>query len=255
MQRHFINMAFLGKPFHGWQVQPNAVSVQEVVEKALSTLYREPIAIVGAGRTDAGVNASMMIAHVDLPARVDDDTRLVRSLNSMLGSAIAVKSVHPVAADAHARFDATSRTYHYYAHTGRNPFSCELSWQAPPSLNFDAMNCAAQLLLETTDFTSFSKLHTDVKTNNCNVTKAVWRRVGAEERLPMAPEWVFEITADRFLRNMVRAVVGTLVDVGRGKLTVDGFRQVISEKNRCAAGTSMPPCPLFLHNITYPYPI
>lgn len=254
MTRHFINLAYLGAPFHGWQTQPNASSVQETVEQALATLLRREVPIVGAGRTDAGVNASMMIAHADLPERVDDDTRLVRALNSILGNDITIRWIHPVHAGAHARFDAVARTYHYYARTIRNPFAGKLSWVAPSTLDFERMNEAAMELLRTDDFTSFSKLHTDVKTNICHVTRAEWRRV---EGLgwPGAPEWVFEITADRFLRNMVRAVVGTLVDVGRGKLSVEGFREVIGRRDRCAAGTSMPGEPLFLHDIIYPYPI
>ena len=222
--RHFVTMAYLGMRFHGWQVQPNASSVQETVEKAFSTLFRMPLQVTGAGRTDAGVNASMMVAHVDLPVCIDDDARLVRSLNSILGRDIVVRSVHPVGPDAHARFDATSRTYHYYAHTHKNPFTGGLSWLAPAGLDFDAMNAAAKVLTETSDFTSFSKLHTDVKTNICRVTRALWRRAEVGEDLPGAPEWVFEITADRFLRNMVRAVVGTLVEVGRGRLSVEGSR-------------------------------
>lgn len=253
LQRHFMELAYLGAPYHGWQTQPDAVSVQSEVERALSTLMRAPVAIVGAGRTDAGVNASKMIAHFDLVTRIDDDSRLVRSLNSILGPAIAVRWIHPMHAGAHARFDATSRTYHYYAHQSRNPFVGGLSWRAPVGLDFDAMNRAAEALLETEDFTSFSKLHTDVKTNICKVTKAIWRPVGRCDATPAAAEWVFEITADRFLRNMVRAVVGTLVDVGRGKIDTDGFRRIIAEKNRCSAGTSMPAGPLFLHDITYPY--
>lgn len=254
LNRHFINMAYLGAPFHGWQIQPNASSVQECVERALATLFRREVPVVGAGRTDAGVNASMMIAHADLPGRIDDDTKLVRALNSILGRNIAVRWVHPVHNDAHARFDAVSRTYHYYAHTVRNPFAGNLSWLAPASLDFDMMNQAALELLHTDDFTSFAKLHTDVKTNICRVSRARWVRL-ADAGFPGSPEWAFEITADRFLRNMVRSVVGTLVDVGRGKLSVDGFREVIARRDRCAAGTSMPGEPLFLHNIEYPYPV
>jgi len=256
MQRHFINLAYLGAPFHGWQVQPNAVSVQQRLEEALSTLQRRPVAVVGAGRTDAGVNASMMIAHTDLDAPVTDDTTMVRALNSLLGPDIAVRWVHPVHSDAHARFDAVARTYHYYAHIGRNPFAGGLSWQAPATLDFEAMNRAAEQLLVTSDFTSFSKLHTDVRTNICHVAKALWRRVETSDTDFLGtPEWVFEITADRFLRNMVRAVVGTLVDVGRGKLSEAGFAEIIARRDRCAAGTSMPGSPLFLHCIEYPYPI
>ena len=253
MQRYFIELSYLGAPFHGWQTQPNASSVQQTIEEALTTLLRQPIAIVGAGRTDAGVNATTMIAHADLPPLPMPTDRFVRSLNSLLGPAIAIHSITPVHPEAHARFDATSRTYHYYAHTRKNPFSGGLSWQAPSTLNFEAMNQAAEILLTVSDFTSFSKLHTDVKTNNCRVTHARWERIQPGEAMPGAAEWRFVITADRFLRNMVRAVVGTLVEVGRGKLTAEGFAEIIARKNRCAAGTSMPPGPLFLHSITYPY--
>ena len=253
MTRHFLELAYIGGPYHGWQTQPNAVSVQETVERGLSTLMRVPVAITGAGRTDAGVNASKMVAHFDLPWCVDDDRHVVRALNSILGPTIAVRRVWPVHDGAHARFDATSRTYHYYAHTNKNPFSGGLSWKAPENLDFGAMNEAAQVLCETEDFTSFSKLHTDVKTNICHVTKAEWRRLPSSEAFPGGAEWVFEITADRFLRNMVRAVVGTLVDVGRGKIDIDRFREIIEKKDRCAAGTSMPAGPLFLHDVTYPY--
>lgn len=256
MQRHFINLTYLGAPFHGWQTQPNAVSVQQRLEEALSTLQRRKVEVVGAGRTDAGVNASMMIAHADLNDTVTDDTQLVRALNSLLGPHIAVRWVRPVHATAHARFDAVARTYRYFAHVGRNPFVQGLSWQAPPTLDFEAMNRAARQLLDVSDFTSFAKMHTDVKTNICHVTKAEWQQLdGAESAFPGSPQWVFEITADRFLRNMVRAVVGTLVDVGRGKLTEAGFADVIARRDRCAAGTSMPGSPLFLHHIEYPYPV
>lgn len=251
--RHFMELAYLGAPYHGWQTQPNAVSVQQTLEEGLSTLFREKIGVTGAGRTDAGVNASKMIAHFDLHRRVDDDRQIVRSLNSILGPTIAVRRVWPVHSDAHARFDATSRTYHYYAHQKKNPFAGGLSWKAPDTLCFEAMNEAANVLCETEDFTSFSKLHTDVKTNICHVTTAEWRRVSEGEALPGGAEWVFEITADRFLRNMVRAVVGTLVDVGRGKIDLSQFRGIIAQKDRCAAGTSMPAGPLFLHDVTYPY--
>lgn len=248
-----MNLAYLGRNFHGWQRQPNAPSVQQALEEALATVLRTPVPVTGAGRTDAGVNASTMIAHIDLPEPLTDDTRLVRAINSIVGPDIAVRWIRPVHADAHARFDATSRTYHYYAHTGRNPFAGGLSWQAPDTLDFDAMNRAATLLLTTSDFTSFAKLHTDVKTNICKVTCARWRHPMEGERVPGAATWIFEITADRFLRNMVRAITGTLVDVGRGKLTIGDFADIIGRRDRCAAGTSMPGEPLFLHSVTYPY--
>lgn len=250
-----MELGYLGAPFHGWQIQPNAASVQQCLEHGLSTLFRRPVSVVGAGRTDAGVNARKMIAHFDLPERIADDSWLVKALNSILGRPVAVRWIHPIHAGAHARFDATSRTYHYYVNTSKNPFSGDLSWKSPGMLDFKAMNCAAEKLLDTEDFTSFSKLHTDVKTNICHVTKARWRRIEHGEDVPGAAEWVFEITADRFLRNMVRAVVGTLVDVGRGKTSVEDFSRIIKQKNRCSAGTSMPAEALFLHDVTYPYDI
>ncbi|MBD5180020.1 MAG: tRNA pseudouridine(38-40) synthase TruA [Bacteroidales bacterium] len=246
MTRYFMQLAYRGAPFHGWQSQPNAVSVQSTIERALSLIYRQPVPIVGAGRTDTGVNASMMLAHFDAPLAVEDKPALLRSINSIVGKDIAVSHIHDVPQDAHARFDATSRTYHYHAITSKSPFLYTTAWNASPSLDFDLMNEAGKMLLDVEDFTSFAKLHSDAKTNICHVTEARWERIG-EDR------WCFVITADRFLRNMVRAVVGTLVDVGRHKLTLDGFRAVIDKKDRCAAGTSMPAQALFLHNITYPY--
>lgn len=265
-RRYFMRLAYNGRPFHGWQRQPGAMSVQQALEEAMAKVLRLPsVAVTGAGRTDAGVSAAMMVAHFDLPAEVEispvAEQALLRSLNSILAPDIVVYAIWPVHSGAHARFDAVSRTYRYYAHTVRDPFTAGMSWQAPATIDFDAMNRAAALLLETDDFTSFSKLHTDTKTNICRVTHAAWRPLshdagyGNPPALPAgkAPAWVFEITADRFLRNMVRAVVGTLVEVGRGKMTVDGFRQIILRKNRCAAGTSMPAGPLFLYDIRYPY--
>jgi tRNA pseudouridine38-40 synthase len=248
--RYFLKLAYRGEPFHGWQIQPNAVSVQECIEKALSIYLRATTPIVGAGRTDTGVNASMMMAHFDTAEPIANIPGAVRALCSLLGKDIVIYDIIPVADDAHARFDATSRTYHYYTYSGRSPFLYNLAWQEPAAgLDFDMMNRAAAMLLDVDDFTSFAKLHSDAKTNICRVTRAEW-----VETVPGdASRHTFVITADRFLRNMVRAVVGTLVDVGRGKLTLDDFRRVIDSRDRCAAGTSMPPHPLFLHDITYPY--
>lgn len=243
MGRYFMVLAYRGAPFHGWQVQPGAVSVQGELERALSVLTRTPVAVVGAGRTDAGVNASMMVAHFDAPFAPEP-----RAINSLVGRDIAVYSVKEVHSDAHARFDATSRTYHYKAVERRSPFFYPLTWFTRP-LDYEAMNRAAALLLQTDDFTSFAKLHSDARTNICRVSRAEWVAD------PTTGGMTFVITADRFLRNMVRAVVGTLVDVGRGKLTIDGFADIIAARNRCAAGTSMPPEALYLHCVTYPYPI
>lgn len=244
--RYFLELSYRGAPFHGWQTQPNAVSVQQTIERALELALRRPVPITGAGRTDTGVNASQMYAHFDTPAPIADKGALLRALNSICGADIALHAIHDVPDDAHARFDATSRTYHYYVHTAKSPFLYPLSWQAPATLDFDLMNRAAAILLDVSDFTSFAKLHSDAKTNICRVTRAEWVNLGDHR-------WVFIITADRFLRNMVRAVVGTLVDVGRHKLTLEQFREVIDRRDRCAAGTSMPPHPLFLHSVTYPY--
>ncbi|MDE5594269.1 MAG: tRNA pseudouridine(38-40) synthase TruA [Muribaculaceae bacterium] len=241
-----MHLAYKGAAFHGWQSQPNAVSVQSVIEDALSRYCRRPVQIVGAGRTDAGVNARMMIAHLDLDIEPSDCHRLVAALNAMVGRDIAIYGLHPVAPEAHARFDAVSRTYHYYAHIRKSPFTHDLSWFASPELDFDAMNAAAAMMIGRRDFTSFSKLHTDTRTNICDLREARWERIDADN-------WRFVITADRFLRNMVRAVVGTLVDVGRGKLAPDDVMKIIERKDRCAAGTSMPAHALFLWQVDYPY--
>lgn len=245
--RYFMHLAYNGAPYHGWQRQPNACSVQEELEKALSTVLRQPIAVTGAGRTDTGVNARCMYAHFDAGKEIADTRRLVASLNSIVGRDIAVYSIVRVADDAHARFDATSRTYKYFIGKQKSPFGYHFAWTPPYTLDLEAMNAAAARLFDYTDFTSFSKLHTDVKTNNCRIDYARWDDEG--DRL------VFTVTADRFLRNMVRAIVGTLVDVGRHKITVEQFCQIIERKNRCEAGTSVPGNALFLWNITYPYEV
>lgn len=244
MQRYFIYFSYDGAAYHGWQVQPNAVTVQQVLEEALATLMRVPVPLVGAGRTDAGVNAECMVAHADFPCEVDA-AHIVYKLNRLLPPDIAVSDVRRVKDDAHARFDAISRRYCYRVVTAKSPFSRRYAMRVPKDIDFDAMNMAAALLGEYADFTSFSKLHTDVKTNNCKVTHAAWRRVSENE-------WVFEIEADRFLRNMVRAIVGTLLLVGRGKLDIDGFRKVIENKARGEAGDSAMGEALFLVGVEYP---
>ena len=243
MPRYFMRLAFRGAPFHGWQVQPGEVTVQGELERALSTLLRCPVAVTGAGRTDTGVNASMMVAHFDAPLAPEP-----RAINSLVAPDIVVYGIREMHPEAHARFDATSRTYHYRAIEQRTPFLYPLTWFTRP-LDYARMNEAAAMLLEVSDFTSFAKLHSDAKTNICRVTRAEW----VED--PLTGGMTFVITADRFLRNMVRAVVGTLVDVGRGKLSPADFRRIIAARNRCAAGTSMPPQALYLADITYSYPI
>ena len=244
MFRYFIYFSYDGAAYHGWQVQPNAITVQQVLEEALAKLVRQPVPLVGAGRTDAGVNAACMVAHGDFPCEADC-AQLVYKLNKILPPDIAVSDVRRVKDDAHARFDALSRRYNYRVVTAKSPFARRYACRVLPGVDFEAMNRAAEILYEYTDFTSFSKLHTDVKTNNCKVTFARWRQVGDNE-------WVFEIEADRFLRNMVRAIVGTLLLVGRGKLTLDGFRAVIENKARGEAGDSAPGEALFLMDVKYP---
>ncbi len=247
--RYFLKLAYNGAAFHGWQSQPNAVSVQSTVEEALSTILRTPTAVTGAGRTDAGVHARVMYAHFDAHA-IEDRGKFLLSLNRLCGPCIAASDLIPVKKDAHARFDATEREYKYLIIGEKSPFINSLTWHAPSSLDIDAMNKAASLLIGTKDFTSFAKLHSDAKTNICNVREAVWK---PWDNFFGSQDIVFTIRADRFLRNMVRAIVGTLVDVGRGKITTDQFRDIMEAHDRCSAGTSMPPQALFLWNIKYPY--
>ena len=244
MARYFIYLAFNGTDYCGWQIQPDAVSVQEKLEKALSLFLRQEIHVTGAGRTDAGVHARLMVAHFDID-EPQDCGWMKNKLNGILPQDISVYRIVPVRADAHARFDAVSRTYRYYLTLEKDPFYRDFAWRQINAPDFELMNKAARMLLETVDFTSFSKLHTDTKTNNCKVTVAHW------DRLPDG-RWAFTITADRFLRNMVRAVVGTLMQVGRGQLTLEQFRQIIDSKDRCAAGDSAPARGLFLEEIEYP---
>lgn len=243
MQRYFIYFSYDGTNYHGWQIQPHDNSVQAELQRALSTLMRCPMEVVGAGRTDTGVHARLMVAHFDSEQPIDCH-QLAYKLNRLLPRDIAVSKIEPVASDMHARFSATSRTYYYYVHTQKNPFlraySCELHYD----LDFELMNQAAATLLEYDDFGAFCKSHTDVKTTLCKVTEARWIQTGASE-------WYFVITANRFLRNMVRAVVGTLIEVGRHRMTVDDFRRVVEGKKRTAAGESMPGHALFLVDVRY----
>lgn len=256
--RYFLRLSYNGAGFHGWQSQPNAISVQQTVEKALSTVCRRDIAVTGAGRTDAGVHARTMYAHFDVETPITDTGRFLLSINRLVGKDIAIHQLIPVAVDAHARFDATLRTYKYFVTFSKSAFMHPYSWQSPGELNINAMNEAAEVLLSVSDFTSFAKLHTDVKTNICDVSCAKWTSLSdnpqeAGDLIFPTDTIVFTISADRFLRNMVRAVVGTLVEVGRGKLTISDFKEIIERKDRCAAGTSMPGSALFLWDIKYPY--
>ena len=251
--RYFIQLSYDGTEYHGWQVQPNGVSVQEVLQKALSTLLRQPTEVTGAGRTDAGVHASMMVAHFAWPAAHEgeggeeaplDCTQLTYKLNRLLPPDVAVQAVRPVGPEMHARFSATRRTYHYYIHTHKDPFLRGYSWQVNVPLDFALMNEAAQVLLEYSDFTSFSKTGTDVKTNICQLTEARWEQL-------KPGEWRFTVSANRFLRNMVRAIVGTLVEVGRHRMTFRQMRHAIEAEDRQRAGESVPGHALYLTNIEY----
>ncbi|WP_299159341.1 tRNA pseudouridine(38-40) synthase TruA [uncultured Tenacibaculum sp.] len=242
--RYFIELAYNGKNYHGWQVQPDAITVQEKINKAISTVLREEISIVGAGRTDAGVHASQMFAHFDTDKKLDNNFAF--RLNSILPDDIVIFSTKLVHDEAHARFDASSRSYEYKIWLGRNPFLLDSSWQLyKQELNIDLMNQAAAILYDYEDFECFSKVKTEVFTFNCNVTNAKWILKGNE--------LTFHISANRFLRNMVRAIVGTLMDVGLGKITIDDFKKIIESKNRSNAGTSVPAKGLFLTQVAYDY--
>ncbi len=242
--RFFITLSYDGTRYHGWQVQPNGPSVQEKLQWALSTILRQDIQVTGAGRTDAGVHARMMVAHFDVESMDFSLQDLTYKLNRLLPQDIAIQKMEPVSDDMHARFSATSRTYHYYIHTVKDPFlraySCELHYP----LDFQLMNEAAAILMTYEDFGAFCKAHADVKTTLCHITAAQWHQTSPSS-------WYFEITANRFLRNMVRAIVGTLIDVGRGRLSLDDFRKVVEGKRRTEAGESMPANALFLEEVKY----
>jgi tRNA pseudouridine38-40 synthase len=240
--RYFLELSYFGKNYHGWQIQPDANSVQEELNKAVSVVLQEEISVVGAGRTDTGVHASQMFAHFDTNKELD--ANFVFKFNSVLPEDIVVYKLEKVADDKHARFDAITRSYEYKIWLGRNPFNLDTTWQFyHKRLDIDAMNEAALILLEYEDFQAFSKVKTDVKTFNCDVTEAKWILVGNN--------LTFHITANRFLRNMVRAIVGTLVDVGKHKITKEDFRNIILSKDRSNAGLSVPAKGLFLTSITY----
>ncbi|GJH40871.1 tRNA pseudouridine synthase A [Capnocytophaga sp. HP1101] len=240
--RYFIELSFFGKNYYGWQLQPKAISVQEVLQKALSTILRTAITVVGAGRTDSGVHASQMYAHFDVEEELP--ANLIHRLNAFLPDDIAVHHIYEVKANAHARFDALKRTYQYHISTEKDPFAYEFAMAFRHRLNVAIMNEAAQILFDYTDFQCFSKTHTDVKTYNCKIYEAHWEKVGNQ--------LIFTITADRFLRNMVRAIVGTLIDVGLQKLSLTDFEDIILSKSRSKAGASVPACGLFLTHIEYP---
>ena len=246
--RYFIRFAYDGTAFHGSQRQPNGITVQETMEQALAMIFREEIPLTFAGRTDAGVHAREMYAHFDIGCQLPDAGHICFRLNGILPDSIAIFDIYPVTDDAHARFSAVRRTYEYHIVDHKDPFLCTQATRVRPGLNFAAMNEAAQWLIGKQDFASFCRTNTDVKTTICDLTLAEWRELGNGHA-------VFTIAADRFLRNMVRAVVGTLFEVGRGKMTKEQFAEVIAQHNRCAAGDSAPAEGLFLTHIDYPQEI
>ncbi len=242
--RYFIEFSYNGAKYFGYQIQPNEVTVQEELEKALSTLLRQEIKTTGAGRTDTGVHANKMYAHFDLENEIDE--QLAYKLNSFLPKDIAVDRIFQVNDNLHARFDATYRTYEYYISLQKNPFTVDSAWQHwKRSLNVDLMNEACSILFEYEDFTSFAKLKFDNKTNICKIYKAEWEQRGSELK--------FTISANRFLRNMVRAIVGTMTEIGAGKINPQNLRNIIENKNRNSAGTSAPAQGLFLVDVGYDF--
>ena len=241
--RYFIELSYNGKGYHGWQNQPNGITVQEVVEKALSTLLNERVSIMGAGRTDAGVHASQMFAHFDT-AIIFKAPDLIFKLNSFLPNDIAIAAIFEVKPEIHARFYALSRTYLYRVSVNKNVFTFDNSLYVKHALDVDKMNEASKILFEYKDFQCFSKTHTDVKTYNCDIMQAEW--------IVKNDELHFVITANRFLRNMVRAIVGTMINIGLGKMDVDELHTIIQSKNRSEAGFSVPAQGLYLTNIEYP---
>lgn len=240
--RYFLSLSYFGEAYHGWQRQPNALTVQEVVESAMSTLLRKPISLVGAGRTDTGVHARELFAHLDL--QDPPPTDLIDRLNSFLPEDIAVNNIFPVPDDAHARFSAVSRTYEYLVVQEKDPFLKDRAHYVRQPLDLAMMNEAAALLKSFKDFECFSKSNTDVRTFLCQISRAQWTRDG--NRL------LFTISADRFLRNMVRAIVGTLLDVGKGKLSLEDVKAIIKSRNRSEAGVSVPAKGLYLVRVKYP---
>jgi tRNA pseudouridine38-40 synthase len=249
MARYFLQISYDGSDFHGWQIQRNANTVQAALNDALAVYFRQKIETTGAGRTDTGVHASCFVVHFDCPDNnlEQNQSAHLYKLNSILPRSIAIQKIKKVHDNANARFDALSRTYCYYMHRSKNPFNILYSTLLTGNIDVGLMNEAAKKLFDYTDFTSFSKLHTDAKTNNCIVTEATWREENGK--------LIFTITANRFLRNMVRAIVGTLLDVGKKRIGIDDFCRIIEQKNRCCSGKSVAAKGLFLVDVKYPYDI
>jgi tRNA pseudouridine38-40 synthase len=248
MARYFLKLSYNGTAYNGWQIQENTPNtIQQVLQDKMSLLLKENIELVGCGRTDTGVHAKNYIAHFDCQSKnlIANKEHWIYKFNTLLPSDIAVHNIYQVDDKTHARFDALSRTYYYFIRRNKNPFTDRYSYYVFGDLDFELMNKAAAILLEYTDFTSFSKLNSQTKTNNCKITKAVWQKSGEQE-------WRFTIRADRFLRGMVRAIVGTLLMVGKNKLSLHDFRNIIEAKNRAKAGNNAPAHALFLTGIEYP---
>lgn len=241
--RYFIELSYNGSAYHGWQNQPNAISVQEVLEKGLSILLKEPISTMGAGRTDAGVHAKQLYAHFNTEVNLEIDT-VIYKLNALLPKDIAVSNIFRVKEESHARFDAISRTYLYRIALSKNVFNYEQAYYLKPKINIERLNKATKILFDYKDFQCFSKSNTDVKTYHCDIMKAEWTIVDDELR--------FTIKADRFLRNMVRAIVGTLINIGIGKVEIEELHTIIQSKNRGKAGFSVPAHALYLIEVGYP---
>ncbi len=242
--RYFITLQYDGKNYHGWQIQPNAITVEETVEKALATIFRQSIDIVGAGRTDTGVHASMMVCHFDTPHPIEDCGQLTYKLNKILPNDVCINKIEHVDDDMHARFSAKKRTYHYHIHVRKDAFLKDYSYYLSYPLDFGKMNEACNILIEQTDFRAFCKAGSDTKTTECTIYEAKWEKTHENS-------FTFIITANRFLRNMVRAIVGTLIEVGRGKITPSEFQYIIQNGSRNDAGDSVPAHALFLTNIEY----
>lgn len=245
--RYFLELAYNGTRFQGYQIQPNGITVQEKLEKGLSTLLKTPTSIVGCGRTDTGVHAAQYFAHFDANSPVSD--RFVYALNALVGYDIAIYDIHQVGDEAHARFDAQSRSYKYYISTRPNPFSREVAYHHPRSeyLDRNKMQEAAQLLLEYKEFATFCKTNTDVKTMFCTLTRSEWIEDREKHQL------IYHVSANRFLRGMIRLIVGMCLNVGRGKLELDTVRKALDEQTALQNAWSVPPQGLFLMDIKYPY--
>jgi tRNA pseudouridine38-40 synthase len=244
--RYFLELAFNGTPYHGWQIQPNAITVQAILDKALSTICRQQVETLGCGRTDTGVHATQFYAHFDVPQAFDImNSNVLNSLNAVLPYEIAARRFIEVSPEAHARFDATMRSYQYHIHFEKDPFKQQFSWLLPNRPDIELMNKAAAIIKEYKDFSCFSKSNTQVFTNNCFISRAEWIQSGSA--------CTFHISADRFLRNMVRAIVGTLLRVGQKEINPEDIREIIESKNRSRAGVSVPACGLYLTEVIYPY--